>query len=406
MTRATHIAGHLVARATIRIPEVGPWWADVALADDPDLSGQVTLVAGELELVGTIDPARSGDFGAQRLLRIVAGGGGWGKLLAARAYHSDSRILARTVVEDAAREAGETLGTTFSPAAEAFAIDYVRPSGPASRALEDAIGARAWWVAYDGTTNVGTRPTSEADPRAYEVIEHRPDEAIVVLAVDDPTAIGIGTIISERLDAPQTAREIEIELTTDSFLVKVWCGGAAGARGRVAGALQRIVRHVGRERLFGLWPYQVVRMTGEATDRVDLRPVEESADDGLPELGAISMMPGVSGAHGRLQAGQRVLVQFVGGRRTKPVITHFAGRDGVGWAPHTLTMHGQSQIKAGDAATKKLGFADDVRGELAKIATTLGSATAPAGGGSVTYGTPYTAPLSGDAIGTTKLVAE
>jgi hypothetical protein len=62
-----------------------------------------------------------------------------------------------------------------------------------------------------------------------------------------------------------------------------------------------------------------------------------------------------------------------------------------------------TEIKAGRNATKSAATAEDVRAELVKIATTLGTGTA--GGDPVVFGTPYTAPVS-SAIAAAKVRVE
>ena len=51
---------------------------------------------------------------------------------------------------------------------------YVRRAGPASRALEAAIG-RAWYVDTDGVTRVGTRSPAAPADGTYTVVDVQPD---------------------------------------------------------------------------------------------------------------------------------------------------------------------------------------------------------------------------------------
>lgn len=367
MTAFAHVDGHTAIAARLHVPGVGPWWAEVDLQDAPELAGAVTLALGELELSGTIDPAHSGTHGLQRRVRIVAGGGGWAVLLAARHYHNDGQVRARTVVEDAAREAGETLGATFAPASETIGRDYVRQAGSAARVLEDVIGGVAWWVDYAGATQVGERSTSIAAPGTYEVIEYSPDARVVVLAVDDPRAVGIGSVLEQRLDEPQTVRELTVEATADAMLVRAWCGGVDSARGRLAGLLERIVERVVAKRLFGLWRYRVARMSG---DRVELQAMRRDAR--LPNALPISMVPGLAGAHAELTPGAEVLVEFVEGDRRYPVVTHFAGKDGNGWTPVVSVLSASSKVRLGSAgANTALALAPASNGLFDELAAAL-----------------------------------
>lgn len=334
------LAGERVTRVVLHVPPIGPWWADVDLEAAPELSGAVTLALGALELHGTIAAAQDGTFALRRRTRVVAGGGGWSKLLPAKAYHNDLLVRARTVAEDAAREAGEQLSLDdFAPGLERIGADYVRQSGPAARVLEDVIGGVPWWVDYDGVTHVGARASSTPAADAYQLLDYDPRERVATIALDDLGALTIGAVLSEGLDAPQTVREIELEIG-ERIRARAWCGGVAGERGRVPELMRRIVERATDRRLFGKWRYRVVRMAIEGTReigepdntmRVELQAVQRSI--GLPDIRPISIRPGVSGVHSSLALGAEVLVEFVEGDRTRPIVTAFPGRDLPGYTP-------------------------------------------------------------------------
>lgn len=382
MTEAfAHVGGAQVIEADIHVPPVGPWFADIVFDADPDVSGEVTLVVGDLEFVGTVEARRSGTRGEQRRCRIVAGGGGWGSSLAAKAYHADNGVSAITVAQDAAREAGETLGT-FSPTAPTLGIDYVRRSGSAARALEAAAGSAGWWVGYDGRTNVGARATTAAPAEAYAMIEFDPRNRVAELALDNLADVGVGTILSEQFDDPQTVRELTIVLREESVRMLVWTGEAASVRSRVAGNLEQIVAHVLGRWLFGLYRYRCVRMS---SDRVELQAV--SSRPGLPDVLPLSMWPGVAGAHAELTPGAEVIVEFLEGDAQQPIVSGFVGKGGPGATPVKLTLDATSTVDVGANATSFVALANLVDAELTKITTTLG--TGSNSGGPVVFGTPY-----------------
>lgn len=356
MTAHVLVDTHPAARVTVHVPSVGPWWADVVFETAPDVSGVVTIRVGELELVGTIDPTHDGVRGLERRSRIVAGAGGWGTLLAPKAYHNDAGVKASTVAEDAAREAGETLGD-FAPVVERIGIDYVRESGPASRTLEDVIGAVPWWVGYDGVTRVGARGTSTPVAGSFDVLEHVVDERLVTLAADDLRSVGIGSILTDGLlETPQTVSELELAVEPDSVRIKAWCGdGSRG--GRLVGILRSIVGRATDGELHGLWKYRVVQMSSE---RVELQAVTGQRD-GLPNVIPVSQWPGMAGLWASLAPGSEVLVQFVAGRRTEPVVTHFSGRDGAGWEPVELVLAAQSLRLGAVGASEGVPFGDSLK---------------------------------------------
>lgn len=404
MTDAATLDGQRVSTGVIHVPPVGPWWADLVLEDAPTLSsGILELVVGRQTFRGTVVEAASGVFAERGRVRLVAGAGAWGSLVEVRAYHNDAGVTALQVAQDAATLSGETLGD-FSPTVSTVGIDYVRASGPASRALEDAAGGAGWWVGYDGVTVVGTRSTSALDATAgVEVLDFDPVTRIATIALDDLSTVGVGTILpaDARLAAAQTVRELRIEVEPDAIRLVAWCGAVAGTRSREALALERIVESVINRRILAPREYRIVQMNG---DRVDL----QSTAPTLPDLTAISVR-GPAGVAAQLTPGGLVLVQWIDGNPARPMITHAIGKDGNAWAPVSLTLDAtgaSASIKFGANATKALAWVAEIRAELVKIAATL--LTGTNSGGAVTWGTPYTAASipTAASLGTGKTVAE
>lgn len=337
MTEAfVHIDGHRVTHLELVQANVGSWVAQADLEDDAELAGAVVLTIGARAMHGTVDPTAAGTHGLQRRLRLVAGAGGWGKVVDRKAYHNDAGVKARIVADDAARAAGEKLGS-FVPVSERVGVDYVREARAASCALEDVLGGAPWWVDDDGVTNVGPRPGANLDASTYQVLAYDPRARLVTLAVDDPGAVPIGGVLSEHLDAPQTVRELELTVTPEEMRIRAWCGGGEATPGRLAGLFRGLVERATDGKLFGKYRYRVVRMNGA---RVDLQAVRKAA--GLPDLSNVSMWPGVAGVHAELSPSTEVLVEFIEGRRSMPTITGFAGKDGKAFVPVSVTIGGET----------------------------------------------------------------
>ncbi|MDF3069179.1 MAG: hypothetical protein K0R38_4780 [Polyangiaceae bacterium] len=333
-----------LASVRLTVAAQGPWFADcVFVGDAPDITGRVRLQIGELTLSGTIAPQSDGTHGLQRRCRVVAGAGGWGVLVSPKDYHSDAGVKARTVADDVARAAGEALGT-FAPGAERVGVDYLRQAGPASRVLEDAARGAPWWVDYAGVTHVGARPTTNPDPSVYEVLEYDPLTRRLTLAADDLTKLSVGAVLTERLDEPQTIRELEVVVEGGKLRVKAWCGGTASSAGELADLLKAIVARATDEKLFGKYRYRVV---SQVEGRLNLQATKKRA--GLPDAVAVSMWPGVAGTHAVFDLGAggnqgiEVLVEFIEGDRTQPVVTHFVGKDTPGFVPRELVLCGGHQ---------------------------------------------------------------
>jgi hypothetical protein len=382
MTDAVLALGGVPAvRCLLTVPPIGPWYADVDLIDDTALSGRVTLEVGGLSLSGTVDARHDGTQGVARRTRVVAGGGSWGRTVAAKHYHNDAGVRALLVAQDAAREAGEELGT-FSVTGS-VGVDYVRSSGAASLALVDVIGSTPWWVDFAGLTQVTERTTSPAAAGAYVLEAYDPRARVATLAVDDLTAIGIGTILSEGLDAPQTVRELTIDVSPESTRVRAWCGTDT-RYDRIGGLLRALVERVVDERQSGPVKYRVSRMN---VDRVELQLVNRRA--GLPDLLPISMWPGVAGVHAQLTPGAEVLVEFVDGDRSQPIITHFAGKGGAGWSPVELVLDGTT-VKIGAAAASPIALKSD----LVALKSAISGAGVTAGDGGSAFKTALLATLN------------
>lgn len=343
--------GRRLTSCTVTVASVGPWYADCALEDDAAIGERVTLVVGGRTLLGAVQPNRSGVFGLQRKCRVVGGAGGWSSDLEPKPYQNDAGVKAKAVADDAAREVGETLDR-FEPSAERVGRQYIRERGVASHVLESVIGDALWWVDYEGKTQVGTRDVVDSDPKAYELISYDPLNRIATLALDDPHAVGVGsTVRSDRLDgSSHVVRDLDLQVGVDGVRV-VACfadGGQVSARGRLAELVSAIAKRSTDARLLGLFRYRCMATAAEG--RLELQAVRRAA--GLPDALPISQWPGVPGVAAELAPGAECLVQFIEGDRAQPVVTHYAGPDGVGFVPTSLVIGGDSGMPAarqGDA---------------------------------------------------------
>jgi hypothetical protein len=341
--------GHALKSLRVSVSNVGPWFAECELAEPLDTApvGAVVIVLKGAELRGTVVDQHSGSFGLTRRLRVVGGGGGWGARLAPKNYHNDAGVKAQLVAEDAAREAGEAIGS-FVPVAERIGRDFVRSRMEASRTLSHAAGGAPWYVDFAGLTHVGPRTTVALSADQYDVLAYDPISRIVTLAVEDPGVIRIGAVITESLDAPVTIREYDVHASPDSLRVMAWGGGGETEPGRLPGLLAAIARRTASDQLLGKYRYRVVSMAPDG--RVNLQAVRKDA--GLPDVLPISQWPGVPGVHALLTPGGEVLVEFIEGDRSQPIVTHYAGLGGAGFVPSSLVLGGETGAPAarqGDA---------------------------------------------------------
>ncbi len=345
MTEAyAKLNGQAVAAFDLHVGSDGPWFADIDLEEDAALAdgAAAELVINGSTLRGTVRPEFNATFALQRKCRVVAGGDGWGKPLARKGYHNDAEVKALLVAQDAAREAGETLGT-FEPSSPRLAANYARRAGLASRALEDAAGSSLWWVDYAGVTQVAAeRPTAAAASDTYEVLGFDPRTRIVRLGVDGLT-VGVGSIISERLDAAQTIRAFALKLEARKLTMLADCAPVEHSTGQLINLMRAIIERSTDRKLLGKYRYRVVSMAADG--RVNLQAVRK--DLGLPDLLTIEQWPGVAGGHAVLTGGALVTVEFLDdGDPSLPVITGYQGKQGAAFLPTSLALGGGTRDAA------------------------------------------------------------
>jgi hypothetical protein len=358
------IDGQPVRSMTLRIPQSGCWTAEIIMTGSPALDGTLNVDVDGTVIRGTVVASMAGSYVGTTGVKLVGGYGGWSKALPAKHYHNDGAgVRALVVAQDAARECGEQLGS-FVPASERLGVDYVRTASvPAVKALEDAAQGNLWWVELDGSTTAGVRAKTELDPTACPTLAFDPINRVAVIGVDGIESIAIGSIVTQYVDAPQTIREIVITVSVDEPLrAKVWCGGSDLSAGRLVSLLEAIVRRATDKPLYGVYRYRV-------TSRVGTRIEAESASADMPNVRPIAMWPGVAGCYADLAAGAEILITFIDGDPTQPVIVGFGPIDHPGFIPDRLVLGGT----VGNASARV--------GDVVKVAPGLGQTITLAGGG-------------------------
>jgi hypothetical protein len=246
-----------------------------------------------------------------------------------------------------------------------------------------------WWVDYDGTTPVEPHPATTPDASTYEISDYDARARLVQFATDDIGAVRIGATLTERLDAPLVVRELVITVggnENDAGMLNVtaWCSDADTARGRLLDAVRALIRRETAGRIFAPVRYRVGQMNG---DRYELQIVRQAS--GLPNVIPCSAWPGLAGSHSIPADGGECLVQFIEGDPSQPIVTHFAGRDGVGWMPVEAIIAASSLVRLGsDTANRALALAAETNQNLETLRADLsghthgpGSFTTPSAGG-------------------------
>lgn len=187
--------GSPVIQATVGIPRVGAWHADIRVDRGTELAGSVTLtIADGLTFVGTIH--RSGLWLDTLSLRMVAGADGLGKTAKPRHYRQTSL---RTVLSDLLATAGERLSATSDAATLALTFPFWTTIGQtcgrmissllSDERLADSV---AWRTLPDGSLWVGpeTWPDSGlADVVDYQILVEAPADGWLELGVEAPSLL-------------------------------------------------------------------------------------------------------------------------------------------------------------------------------------------------------------------------
>lgn len=345
MTAAISIDGHGLTALRVIVSNNGPWVAECDLQENPTLGALVTIRAGGLTLVGTT--RHGGEYGLQRKVRVVAGAAGWSTEVPPKSYHNDAGVKAQLIAEDVARACGETLGT-FIPGVERVGRDFTRAAGVAARTLEQAAGGAVWWVDYAGITHVGPRASGAAiASERCQTLAYDPRSRVATLAPDDPADVSIGSTLAQLPDQG-AIREFQLEITPERVRVTAWLSTGDNDSGKLASIVRGIVHRTTDLQLWGHYKYRVVRMLGDG--RVDLQLVR--AAPGLPDVATVSQWPGIPGAAPQLTPSAEVLLAFIDGDPTQPIITHYSGQGGAGFVPAQLVLGGDAgppAARSGDA---------------------------------------------------------
>lgn len=369
------LAGRTCTHARVQIPAWGASYADVTLDGEFTISGKATLVIADLTIQGTV---LSGGPGTGRsFYRIVAGGGGWGKLLPSKSYSNDAGVKLATVLGDAASEAGETLDASTLDQSAALASYWVRPADQACRILEQ-VASKNWYVGEDGKTRIGQRPGATLKASATLTSQTDLARGTVTLASDAIAAILPGVTVNGI-----AAVDVEHEFTPDSGLRTTLWGQQNNTNSRRIAALRAILQQLFPNIKFaGLYEYRIVTQDGE---RLNLQPVRVSL--GMPTLSRVMVRPGLPGCKAQHSLGSRVVVGFVNADATKPVVVSFEDAESSGFVPPLLDLAG------GGPAVARTG--DQVQVFLPPTLPVVGTVSGSPFTGTITVSNPITGQVTG-----------
>lgn len=175
-----------VLSASISMPRIGTWFADVTVSGEVALSGQVALTDGSSGLLGAVIN-QDGAFAGRTFTRLVGGAGGLRNVLSPRHYRSAS---VGKILGDICSEAGEKKSLLIDPRLSLQRVPYwSRPAGTGGAALAnlcDSLGA-VWRVLPTGEVWIGEPGLSLAAPSEYQVLDRDPLDGSYDIAIDGPS---------------------------------------------------------------------------------------------------------------------------------------------------------------------------------------------------------------------------
>lgn len=353
-------------------PYNGPWFADVTLDADATPSGTVSVKISSANLVGTTDPRFSGRMGRRTTARVVAGGGGWDKLLAAKHFNNTGGVELRSVAEVTSRECGERIGECISAR---LGTDYARIAGPASR----LFAGRQWYVDLTGLTHVVDRPAVSL-PSDAEVLEYDPSSSTLTIASE--SLILPGTTVTDPRFGSLTIRDVEQVFSAGGARATCWVGTSHASR--FTATIAAMVREFGGTDHLKLYPYRVFDQPGDL-------PRLQAQQKGFPDLVPCEPWLGVPGVKAQLSPGQEVLVGYQKGDPAQPMLLGFRYSK-----PVSLNFNVTGLVSVGDggAALAHASQTIDRDAAIVSALTALGTAMTSLGS------TPLTGAALGSAIST------
>ncbi len=324
------------------IPWLGAWIAEADL-DLPTTealpSGRVSVSVGGESLVGTVDARASGRFGEKARVRIVAGGGGWDRVVAARDFQNDAGLWSNAALTATAAELGETV---VDPKPVLLGNHFVRAAGAASK----MFGHRDWFVDASGVTHVVPR-LPVPPPADLDVLSWDPSLRLADLATD--AIVWPGTTLSDARFGSAVVRDVEQTFANGQGRALAWCGTSPSSR--LTAALGSAANHSVGVTHLRLYRYRVVAQNSDG--RLLLQAIKPVGV--VPDVLPISIWPGMAGLSAEITPGTEVLLGFVEGDPAQPVVVSFQSEP-----PLTLTLDATTAIELGKGAVSPAAKGDEL----------------------------------------------
>jgi len=329
---------HRVTSATIDLPAWGAWHADVSLDGEVKIAGAVTLVVNDLTLKGTI--LSGGPLFGRSRFRVVGGAGGWGKILPKNSYANDAGVRLSTILNDAAKAAGETLDASTVPTIQ-LGPAWTRDEGAACFVL-NALAPSAWYVGEDGVTRLGQRKASTFAGQATRI--EPVDQATKRLTIASES---IATLVPGVVVDGLSALDVTHEISPDGLRTTIRGAlGIGSAASRLLAARRAQLEQLDPNRRFrGTYEYRVVTRNG---NRLNLQIVLVST--GMPDLQNVPVRPGLAGGKADVKLGSRVLVTWANADRARPLVLGCDDADSAGFLPDNAAIDATTSVNVGPSA--------------------------------------------------------
>jgi hypothetical protein len=295
------------------IPLVGAWTADLELATDEPVSGQVEIVIGNLTLQGTV--YRSEFYGGQVQARVVGGYAGWRTQAPPQGYGSGGGLQLSTVLNDLASAVGEKINIAADTnIGNAFArVNF--GTSVASDVLWQLMQLGfmpAWYVDPAGVTQAGAWPATQITT-PFTPTDQKPDQGVIEIATEDYASWMPGcTFSNPLLNGSYTSAGVHYVWGDDGkFRFEVLSGSG---QDRILGPLQQVIqKEIAPARFFGRYEYVI---SNPSSSTIDGAPVDTAL--GLPELQQVPLVGDALATYTPPDGG-KAHVMFLDGKPTKPV---------------------------------------------------------------------------------------
>ena len=361
--------GRPVLRASVLLPRVGVWVADVTVDTDEDLLGAQDLVVEGVTLRGAVH--RGGVAYGRWSGRLVGGAAGLPEAVPPVAQYTTTL---GTALADVLREAGETLSATSADLSRSV-TRWHRAAGTGAQAVGDVARAAglSWRVLLDGTVWVGAETWATLTPTGVELLDQRPEVGRYELGGDAAALLSIlpGLTLSLPGDGVSVrVGLVEHRLDAGAFRTVVTAEPTEKPAGRFLDAFSRLVAALTRRVDYqALYPARVAAQRGDGT--LDLIP--DDAARVAPCTG-VPIRTGLPGVAVTVPAGARVLLSFEAGDPARPVATLWEAA-----TVTTLKVNGSTTKAARDGEAVNRSAALDAWFSAVQLATGVAPPTGAIG---------------------------